>query len=155
MTDGSSAATFSASTPLAARASIGNPSRPTTTTASTPPRRASASTTSRIVAIRRPSIGMETGEVKQPPWVDPLGRRAVSSPHRMPPHRRIAARDAALTGLALLVVACGDTTNLPAPIFANAVDTVPLLAVTWTAVRHPSLFAADGPHRVRIAPRPA
>ena len=39
----------------------------------------------------------------------------------MPPHRRIAARDAALTGLALLVVACGDTTNLPAPIFANVV----------------------------------
>src|SRR5256885_13270197 len=39
MTDGSSAATLSASTPLAARASIGNPSRPTTTTASTPPPR--------------------------------------------------------------------------------------------------------------------
>src|SRR2546430_1246747 len=67
MTDGRRAATFSASTPSVARASIGNPSRPTTTTASTPPRRASASTTSRIVAIRRPSIGMETGEVKQPP----------------------------------------------------------------------------------------
>src|SRR2546428_6001076 len=149
MTDGRRAATFSASTPSVARASIGNPSRPTTTTASTPPRRASASTTSRIVAIRRPSIGMETGEVKQPPWVDPLGRRAVSSPHRMPPHRRIAARDAALTGLALLVVACNDTSNLPAPLFTNVVDTVSLFALRGTAITLPSAYTLEGAQPVR------
>src|SRR2546422_3463756 len=47
ITAGTRAATFSASTPLPVRESIGNPSRPTTTTASTPARRLSASTTSR------------------------------------------------------------------------------------------------------------
>src|SRR5207245_6642186 len=47
ITAGTRAATFSASTPLPVRESIGNPSRPTTTTASTPARRLSASTTDR------------------------------------------------------------------------------------------------------------
>src|SRR5690242_4869884 len=32
---------------------------------------------------------MGTSEVKQPPWVDPLGRGAVSSRHRMPPSRSL------------------------------------------------------------------
>ena len=68
----------------------------------------------------------------------------------MRPHRRIAARAAALTGLALLLVACGDTTNLPAPIFTNVVDTVSLFALRGTDVRLPSAYALDGARSVRM-----
>ena len=75
----SSAATLSASTPLATRESMGSPSRPTTNTASTPLERLSASTTSRMVAIRAANVGLCYGEVKQRLWVDPLRRWSVSS----------------------------------------------------------------------------
>jgi len=68
----------------------------------------------------------------------------------MPPHRRLAAREVALTGLALLVVACNDTSNLPAPFFTNVVDTVSLFALRGTDVRLPSAFALDGAHTVRM-----
>jgi len=67
----------------------------------------------------------------------------------MPLHGRIAARHVALTGLALLV-ACGDTNNLPAAYFANVVDTVSLFALRGTDVRLPSAYALDGAHPVRV-----
>src|SRR3989442_1326359 len=80
MTDGKRAATFSASTPSVARASIGNPSRPTTTTASTPLRRASAPTTSPIVALRPPSIRKENGRGKPAPRGEPPRRAPALFP---------------------------------------------------------------------------
>src|SRR5436309_6319936 len=83
MAEGSSAATLSASTPLATRESMGSPSRPTTTTASTPLERLSASTTSRMVAIRAGNLGFRQVEVKQRLWVDPLEHGPVSCPHSM------------------------------------------------------------------------
>jgi len=58
----------------------------------------------------------------------------------MPPHRRIAAREVALTGLVLLVVGCTDTNGLPAPFFANEVDTVSLYALRGTALTLPSVI---------------
>jgi hypothetical protein len=61
----------------------------------------------------------------------------------MPPHRRIATRDVALTVLALLVVACGDTSNLPAPAFPNKVDTVSLFALRGTDITQPSAYTLD------------
>jgi hypothetical protein len=67
----------------------------------------------------------------------------------MPVHRRPAARAAALTGLALLVVACSDTTNLPAPVFTNAVDTVSLFALRGTAITLPSAYTLEGAQPVR------
>src|SRR5881409_638171 len=94
-------------------------------------------------------LGMETSEVKQPPWVDPLGRRAVSSPHRMPSPRRFVARFAPLIGLALLVAACGDTSNLPAAFFTNVVDTVSLYALRGTALTLPSAYVLQGAQLVR------
>jgi len=67
----------------------------------------------------------------------------------MPPHRRIATRYVALTGLALLAAACGDTSGLPAAFFPNVVDTVSLFALRGTAVTQPSAYTLDGAHPVR------
>ena len=67
----------------------------------------------------------------------------------MPPHRRIATRDVALTGLALLVAACGDTTGLPAPVFTNVVDTVSLYALRGTTITQPSAYTLDAAQPVR------
>jgi len=67
----------------------------------------------------------------------------------MPPHRRIAARVVALTGLALLVVACNDTSNLPAPFFTNVVGTVSLFALRGTAITLPSAYSLEGAQPVR------
>ncbi len=67
----------------------------------------------------------------------------------MPPHRRSAARDVALTGLALLVVACNDTSNLPAAFFTNVVDTVSLFALRGTALTLPSAYTIEGAQPVR------
>ena len=67
----------------------------------------------------------------------------------MPPHRRIAVREVALTGLALLVVACNDTSNLPAPLFTNVVDTVSLFALRGTAITLPSAYTLEGAQPVR------
>lgn len=67
----------------------------------------------------------------------------------MPPHGRTVARHVALTGLVLLV-ACGDTTNLPAAYFTNVVDTVSLFALRGTDVRLPSAYALDGKRAVRV-----
>jgi hypothetical protein len=67
----------------------------------------------------------------------------------MPPHRRIAARNVALTGLALLAAACGDTTGLPAPFFTNAVGTVSLFALRGTDITLPSAYTLDGAQPVR------
>src|SRR5207244_13256626 len=96
-------------------------------------------------------IGMETIEVTQPPWVDPLRRRAVSSPHRMPSHRRFVARFAPLIGLALLVAACGDTSNLPAAFFTNVVDTVSLYALGGPPLALPQASALQGSQPVRTS----
>ncbi len=68
----------------------------------------------------------------------------------MPLHRRIATRVVALTGLALLVVACGDTTSLPAPAFTNVVDTVSLFALRGTSnVQLPSAYTLETAQTVR------
>ncbi len=67
----------------------------------------------------------------------------------MPPHRRIAARVVALTGLGLLVVACNDTSNLPAPFFTNVVGTVSLFALRGTAITLPSAYSLEGAQPVR------
>ena len=67
----------------------------------------------------------------------------------MPPHRRIAAREVALTGLVLLVVGCTDTNGLPAPFFANEVDTVSLYALRGTALTLPSAYTLLGAQAVR------
>jgi len=67
----------------------------------------------------------------------------------MPPHRRIATRDVALTGLTLLVAACGDTSGLPAAFFTNAVDTVSLFALRGTAITQPSAYTLEGAQPVR------
>ncbi len=67
----------------------------------------------------------------------------------MPSHRRISARHVALTGLALLAAACGDTTGLPAPFFTNVVDTVSLFALRGTAITQPSAYTLDAAHPVR------
>ncbi len=67
----------------------------------------------------------------------------------MPPYRRSAARDVALTGLALLVVACNDTSNLPAAFFTNVVDTVSLFALRGTALTLPSAYTIEGAQPVR------
>ena len=67
----------------------------------------------------------------------------------MPPPFRIATRVVALTGLVLLVVACGDTSNLPAPVFANVVDTVSLYALRGTAITLPSAYTLEGAQPVR------
>jgi hypothetical protein len=67
----------------------------------------------------------------------------------MPPHRRIATRDVALTGLALLAAACGDTSGLPAPFFTNVVDTVSLFALRGTPITLPSAYTLEGAQPVR------
>ena len=67
----------------------------------------------------------------------------------MPSHRRCVARSAALVGLAVLVAACGDATNLPAPAFTNTVDTVSLYALRGTAITLPSAYVLLGAQRVR------
>ena len=67
----------------------------------------------------------------------------------MPPHRRSAARAVVLTGLALLAVACRDTTNLPAPFFTNVVDTVSLFALRGTALTLPSAYTVEGAQPVQ------
>lgn len=67
----------------------------------------------------------------------------------MPLHRRFATRDVALTALALLSAACGDTTGLPAPFYANQVDTVSLYALRGTLVTQPSAYTLDVAQRVR------
>jgi hypothetical protein len=67
----------------------------------------------------------------------------------MPPHRRIAAREVALTGLVLLVVGCTDTNGLPAPFFANEVDTVSLYALRGTPLTLPSAYTLLGAQAVR------
>jgi hypothetical protein len=67
----------------------------------------------------------------------------------MPPHLRIATRHVALTGLALLAAACGDTSGLPAPFFTNVVDTVSLFALRGTAVTQPSAYTLDAAQPVR------
>ena len=67
----------------------------------------------------------------------------------MPSHRRISARHVALTGLALLAAACGDTTGLPAAFFTNVVDTVSLYALRGTPVTQPSAYTLDGAQAVR------
>ena len=67
----------------------------------------------------------------------------------MPSHRPVVARFAPLIGLALLVAACGDTSNLPAAFFTNVVDTVSLYALRGTALALPSAYALQGPQLVR------
>ena len=67
----------------------------------------------------------------------------------MPPHRRIATPHVALTALALLTTACGDTTGLPAPFFTNVVDTVSLYALRGTLVTQPSAYTLDAAQPVR------
>ncbi len=67
----------------------------------------------------------------------------------MPPHRRIATRDVALTALALLSAACSDTTGLPAPFYTNVVDTVSLYALRGTLVTQPSAYTLDVAQAVR------
>ena len=49
----------------------------------------------------------------------------------------------------MLVAACGDTTNLPAPAFTNTVDTVSLYALRGTAITLPSAYVLLGAQRVR------
>jgi len=67
----------------------------------------------------------------------------------MPSPRRFVARFAPLIGLALLVAACGDTSNLPAAFFTNVVDTVSLYALRGTALTLPSAYVLQGAQRVR------
>jgi len=62
----------------------------------------------------------------------------------MPSHRRFVARSARVIGLALLVAACGDTSNLPAAFFTNCVDTVSLYALRGTDLRLPSAYTLEG-----------
>src|SRR6185503_10314529 len=133
MTEGRSAATPSGSRPLAVRESMGRPSRPTTTTASTPVRRLRASTTSRIVAIGTGNVGFGSGEVKQPPWVDPLGRCGVIWGHAMRSLRLL------LLPCLVLAAACGDLA-LPKPQSDNVVDTVSLYALSGTPPSTPSAY---------------
>ncbi len=61
----------------------------------------------------------------------------------MPPHRRTLTRHVALTGLALLAAACGDTSGLPAPFFTNVVDTASLFALRGTALTLPSAYTLE------------
>jgi hypothetical protein len=67
----------------------------------------------------------------------------------MPPHRRITARDVALTALTLVSAACSDTTGLPAAFFTNVVDTVSLYALRGTLVTQPSAYTLDAASVVR------
>ena len=73
----------------------------------------------------------------------------MSRPPAPPRLRRIAAPAAALTGLALLVGGCSNTTALPAPAFTNVVDTVSLFALSDTNVQQPSAFDLLSAQRVR------
>jgi hypothetical protein len=61
----------------------------------------------------------------------------------------MAPRDVALTGLALLLIACGDTSGLPAPAVPNVVDTVSLFALRGTDITLPSAYTLEGAGPVR------
>jgi hypothetical protein len=67
----------------------------------------------------------------------------------MTPRRRLVAVTAAVTGLALLAAACSNTTGLPAPVYANAVDTVSLYALRRTAITLPSAYSIQDRLTVR------
>jgi len=63
--------------------------------------------------------------------------------------RRLVAVTAAVTGLALLAAACGNTTGLPAAVFTNVVDTVSLYALRGTAIALPSAYSMQDRTAVR------
>jgi len=68
----------------------------------------------------------------------------------MPSHRPLVARFAPSIGLALLVAACSDANNLPAPFFTNVVDTVSVYALRGTDVQLPSAYVLEGAQPVLI-----
>ncbi|HZI22959.1 MAG TPA: hypothetical protein VFD76_10595 [Gemmatimonadales bacterium] len=54
---------------------------------------------------------------------------------------RLVAATAALTGIGLLAVGCGNSNGLPGAVFTNVLDTVSLYALRGTALQQPSGYA--------------
>jgi hypothetical protein len=67
----------------------------------------------------------------------------------MPSRLRLIACSVAVTGLALVAAACGDTTGLPRAVLPNGVDTVSLYALYGTPISAPSAYLLDGRQRLR------
>ena len=68
----------------------------------------------------------------------------------MPPCRALTLLAApAVAAAASLVLACGNTTGLPAPSIDNVVDTVSLYALRGTDISLPSAYSLEGAQTVR------
>jgi hypothetical protein len=67
----------------------------------------------------------------------------------MPPRLRLVASSVAVTGLALVAAACGNTSGLPLAGLSNRVDTVSLYALFGTPISAPSAYQLDGRRPLR------